>query len=51
VFVGVLTLALVYEWRKGVLDWSVPLGAHPEDAARRSLLEEGGGPVGDKHGS
>lgn len=27
VFFLVLTLALVYEWGKGVLDWNLPLGA------------------------
>lgn len=35
IFLAVLGMGLLYAWRKGVLDWNVPLGANPEDAARR----------------
>lgn len=35
VFLAVLGFGLLYAWRKGVLDWNVPLGANPEEAARR----------------
>jgi NADH-quinone oxidoreductase subunit A len=41
VFVGALGFGLLYEWRKGVLDWSVPLGSHPEDAAREAMGQGG----------
>lgn len=34
VFLAVLGFGLLYAWRKGVLDWNVPLGANPEAAAR-----------------
>ncbi len=34
IFLAVLGMGLLYAWRKGVLDWNVPLGANPEDAAR-----------------
>ncbi len=39
VFLVVLTMALVYEWRKGVLDWSKPLGASniPEEEAGQDV--------------
>jgi NADH-quinone oxidoreductase subunit A len=39
IFLAVLTLALVYEWRKGVLDWNVPLGVDPADMIRRQIRE------------
>jgi NADH-quinone oxidoreductase subunit A len=35
IFLAVLGFGLLYAWRKGVLDWNVPLGAHPELAARQ----------------
>ncbi|MBX3473771.1 MAG: NADH-quinone oxidoreductase subunit A [Planctomycetes bacterium] len=36
VFLAVLGMGLLYAWRKGVLDWNVPLGANPEEAARQA---------------
>jgi NADH-quinone oxidoreductase subunit A len=35
IFVAVLGFALLYEWRKGVLDWSVPLGVSPESVRQK----------------
>jgi NADH-quinone oxidoreductase subunit A len=34
IFLAVLGFGLLYAWRKGVLDWNVPLGENPEEAAR-----------------
>jgi len=34
IFLAVLGFGLLYAWRKGVLDWNVPLGHNPEVAAR-----------------
>lgn len=36
IFLAVLGFGLLYAWRKGVLDWNVPLGANPEAAARHT---------------
>lgn len=36
IFLAVLGFGLLYAWRKGVLDWNVPLGANPEVAARHA---------------
>jgi NADH-quinone oxidoreductase subunit A len=38
VFLAVLGMGLLYAWRKGVLDWNVPLGMSPETAARQMSL-------------
>ncbi len=38
VFVIVLGFGLLYAWRKGVLDWGVPLGASPEEEMRQRRL-------------
>lgn len=38
VFLAVLGFGLLYAWRKGVLDWNVPLGMSPEAAARHISL-------------
>jgi NADH-quinone oxidoreductase subunit A len=35
VFLAVLGFGLLYAWRKGVLDWNVPLGQSPDAVARR----------------
>lgn len=40
VFVAVLGFGLMYAWRKGVLDWNVPLGVSPQEVARRLEDEE-----------
>jgi NADH-quinone oxidoreductase subunit A len=37
VFIGALGFGLLYEWRKGVLDWNVPLGQNPDKAVRKAL--------------
>jgi NADH-quinone oxidoreductase subunit A len=37
VFIGALGFGLLYEWRKGVLDWNVPLGQSPDKAVRNVL--------------
>lgn len=34
VFLAVLGFGLLYAWRKGVLDWNVPLGVHQDDIPR-----------------
>ena len=36
VFLAVLGFGLLYAWRKGVLDWNVPLGVREEDLPGRS---------------
>jgi NADH:ubiquinone oxidoreductase subunit 3 (subunit A) len=41
VFLAVLGFGLLYAWRKGVLDWNVPLGVSPETVARKALDETG----------
>ena len=35
VFMIVLGFGLLYAWRKGVLDWSVPLGVSPQEEMKR----------------
>jgi NADH-quinone oxidoreductase subunit A len=37
VFLAVLGFGLLYAWRKGVLDWNVPLGQNPDEMPRRFL--------------
>ena len=37
VFLAVLGFGLLYAWRKGVLDWNVPLGQSAEDAVRSEI--------------
>jgi NADH-quinone oxidoreductase subunit A len=37
VFIAVLGFGLLYAWRKGVLDWNVPLGQSPEDIIRSEI--------------
>ncbi len=37
VFLAVLGFGLLYAWRKGVLDWNVPLGHRPDEVPRRFL--------------
>lgn len=39
VFLAVLGFGLLYAWRKGVLDWNVPLGVAPESVSRKALNE------------
>ncbi|MBX3460788.1 MAG: NADH-quinone oxidoreductase subunit A [Planctomycetes bacterium] len=37
VFLAVLGFGLLYAWRKGVLDWNVPLGQNPDDVVRQTI--------------
>ncbi|MCC6573269.1 MAG: NADH-quinone oxidoreductase subunit A [Planctomycetes bacterium] len=52
VFMIVLGFGLLYAWRKGVLDWSVPLGVSPEEEMKRkaALREEEIGVAHSDHG-
>ncbi|MEZ5990737.1 MAG: NADH-quinone oxidoreductase subunit A [Planctomycetota bacterium] len=37
VFLAVLGFGLLYAWRKGVLDWNVPLGHSPDEVVQQQL--------------
>ncbi|MCA8916768.1 MAG: NADH-quinone oxidoreductase subunit A [Planctomycetes bacterium] len=37
VFIAVLGFGLLYAWRKGVLDWNVPLGHSPDEVVQHDL--------------
>lgn len=37
VFLAVLGFGLLYAWRKGVLDWNVPLGHSPDEVVQRKI--------------
>ncbi|MBK8205638.1 MAG: NADH-quinone oxidoreductase subunit A [Planctomycetes bacterium] len=40
VFLAVLGFGLLYAWRKGVLDWNVPLGHNPDEVVSRVIAGE-----------
>ncbi len=50
VFMIVLGFGLLYAWRKGVLDWNVPLGASPEEEMKRRAAESRAEKPEEEHG-
>ena len=37
IFLAVLGFGLLYAWRKGVLDWNVPLGHSPDEGVQHLI--------------